>query len=138
MRLTCLFCLLLSITACSSARNPYSSSTFSVSGKVFGADGKPIPHAEVLLFPKAKGEGVFGREGTGITDQEGAFVIKSADGKEGVPGGFYGVVIRPHGTPAEKKQALAKVPQKLWQEDSTDMEVEITADKTNWDIRLSK
>jgi hypothetical protein len=137
MRLAFVASALLIITACAS-RGPYSSSAYTVSGKLLSAEGDPVPNTLILLFPKAKGGGVYGQEASGVTGQDGSFTINRADGKEGVTGGFYGVVIRPQGTPTQQRKAQLKVPKKLWVEESTDMEVEITADKRDWEIRLKK
>ncbi len=137
MRFALLIPALLMAGACSS-KSPYSKSSYAVTGKIVAPTGEPVRNAEIVLFPKFKGDGVYGQEGTAVTGPDGSFTVVSADGKEGVPGGYYGVMIRPHGTAAEKKQVYAKVPRKLWQEETTDMDVEITSAKADWEIRLKK
>lgn len=137
MRFALMFAALMMTTACSS-KSPYSKSSYTVTGKIVSPTGEPVRNAEIVLFPKFKGDGVYGREGAAVTGPDGSFTVVSADGKEGVPGGYYGIVIRPYGTPAEMKKVYAKVPRKLWQEETTDMDVEITSVKTDWEIRLPK
>jgi hypothetical protein len=120
--------------------SPYSSSAYPVSGKVVGPYGEAIRGAEVVLSPKARDGKVYGMEGSGVVNNDGTFTIKTADGREGLPGGYYLVVVRPYGAQksTDKQFASAHVPKKLWSEDTSDMTVEITGEKTNWELKLTR
>ena len=132
-------CLLGLAAAGCSSQNPYGSSTHAVSGRLVGPAGEVVKGgAEVVLVPKAVGGGIFGREGSGLVGPDGSFVIKTADG-EAIPGGTYQVVVRPYGKATSEKTAAARaIPKKYWLEDSTDLVVEVTADKAGWELRLAK
>ncbi|MCE9566265.1 MAG: hypothetical protein K8U57_29940 [Planctomycetes bacterium] len=133
------FMILCSALGCSSSEaNPYSTSPQVVTGKVRGAGGDLVRGgAEILLTPKAKENGIFGREGSSPVGPDGSFSLKTLDGQEGIPEGFYVVVVRPYGTNNAAKQAATRsIPKKYWSEDTSDMTVEITGSKTNWDIKL--
>lgn len=124
-----------------SGKSPYSSTTVTVSGRILTPGGEPIRGgAEVVLTPKAKEGGIFGKEGAAIVGADGSFKLKTTDGAEGIPGGFYVVVVRPYGAQndATKQAATRTVPKKYWDESTSDMTAEITEAKTNWDLKLAK
>ena len=133
------FFLCVSLLGCSS-NSPYSSTAYAVSGRLLTPAGEPVRGgAEVILTPKAKEGGVFGKEGSATVGADGSFTIKSGE-ENGVPGGFYLVVVRPYGAQnsSEKQAAARSIPKKYWSEDTSELTVEITAEKTGWDLKLSK
>jgi hypothetical protein len=112
-----------------------------VSGKVVSASGEPIRGgAEIILTPKAKEKGIFGKEGSAILNSDGTFSLKAAEGEEGIPGGYYSVVVRPYGAKnsTEKQNAMRAIPKKYWSEDTSDLTIEITGSKTDWEVKLAK
>lgn len=127
------------LLGCSSA-NPYSSSAYPVSGTVLTPSGEPVRGAEIILTPKPKDGKVYGMEGSAELGKDGTFAIKAIDGRDGVPGGLYAVVVRPFGKPgsSDKQFATAQVPKRLWTEEQTDLSVEITEAKTGWVLKLTK
>ena len=83
------FSVLAALVGCSAGASPYSRSEYTVSGKVFAPTGEPIRGgAEIVLTPKAKEGGIFGKEGSALIGADGSFTIKSGE-NDGVPGGFY-------------------------------------------------
>ncbi len=63
-------------------------------------DGKPADAVDVTFIPM---EGVPGNGGSGRTDAQGEYTLKTSDGGEGVPAGKYRVVLHrllmPDGSP---------------------------------------
>jgi hypothetical protein len=120
--------------------NPYSTSAYDVSGRLLDPYGATIRGAEVVLTPKARDGKVFGMEASGVVNTDGTFKLKTIDGRDGIPGGFYLVVVRPYGAQksTEKQFASAHIPKKYWSEDTSDLTVEITGTKTDWELKLTK
>lgn len=132
------FVALVAGVGCSKeASSPYSSSANPVTGKVVAVGGALQGGAEIVLTPKAKEHGIFGKEASSPVALDGSFALKTIDGAEGVPGGFYTVVVRPYGTNASAKQAAARaIPKKYWDESTSDLTVEIDGAKQGWEVKL--
>ncbi len=133
------FVVFATLLGCSDS-SPYSSSVYAVSGKVLLPSGEPVRGgAEILLTPKAKEGGIFGKEGSAIIGADGTFTIKSGE-TDGIPGGFYVVVVRPYGVgnSTDKTAAIRTIPKKYTSEDTSDMTVEIKEAKTGWEVKLAK
>jgi hypothetical protein len=135
---TCVLTAVLLAGGCSYP-NPYGSSTHAVSGKLVAPSGEVVKGgAEVVLTPKSTDTGIFGRDATGEVRSDGTFALKTAAGED-VPGGTYQVVVRPYGKASPAKSAAARlIPKRLWAEETSDLVVEVTGDRTGWELRLTK
>lgn len=132
------FAAFLAALGCSKGvTNPYSTSANPVAGTVVVAGSRVAGGAEIVLTPKAKENGIFGKEGSSPVGADGSFSLKTVDGNEGIPGGFYVVVVRPYGPNSAAKQAAARtIPKKYWDESTSDLTIEIEGAKQDWEVRL--
>ncbi|HEY1187243.1 MAG TPA: carboxypeptidase-like regulatory domain-containing protein [Gemmata sp.] len=120
--------------------NPYPTSNVPVSGRVVGPTGHPIRGgASVTLSPAAKGGAIFGKAGTGTVGADGTFKLKTEDGTDGIPGGFYTVTVYPHGSDAGAKGAATRaIPKRPWSDETSDLTVEIKEGEVGWELKLTK
>src|SRR5262245_14222112 len=134
-----LFAVFAIVGCFSSDRTP---STYKAAGKVLLPSGSPAYGAEITFVPKLKDGKLSGANGTAVLSKDGAFSLKSLGDKEGVPEGYYEVVINTNSPRkdllADKQFGIANIPKKYWSEDTTDYFVTIDGDKTDLVIKLAK
>src|SRR5262245_59187396 len=112
MRTLCTAAFLFALVGCGSGdRAP---STYKVSGKVLLPSGAPAYGTEIVFSPKLKDGKLSGANGSAVLARDGTFSLKSMGDKEGVPTGYYAVILNPNtlaGKEASDKQfGLSNIP----------------------------
>lgn len=106
-----------------------------VKGKVTLANGQPVQNVRIEFYPV---EG--GAPAAGVVDESGGFTLKTNDTSTGIAVGKYKVSFGPHG--ADKAEVdrsnkmIKKIPLKYYDDDSSNLVVEITPGQTNLSIKL--
>jgi hypothetical protein len=108
---------------CSSRTGPPVAPT---KGRVVYHDGTPVAGVKLVFTPAANG--LIGLEA--IPASDGTFAIKTLGGKAGAATGKYRVSLEPAPEPESRAvsvAALRKIPRRLQDADSTNLEVDIAA-----------
>lgn len=140
MRTITLTATLLALTAAGCSPSDVVPDTHKVSGRVLLPSGKPARGAEVLFIPKTKDGKLSGANGSAVLGSDGTFSLKSMGDRDGVPSGYYAVVVNPNvlrgPAAADKPFGVANVPKKYWDENTTDLFVTIDGDRADLTLQL--